>query len=207
MRKENGGLLLGPYERGAPCCYMDGPSDQSEYELLPGGPRPSRPPYRDGDWRVLPSAKSASRKSIMAPSPLCQRFADHRSRLGEAELLAQRRPFLRRHCRWRCGVAIGRVDRRGRTLDRHDGRRSPPLRALRHARLSQSEERRSLCQVQSIVFGEIYISFVDPRMPDNSLASFSKSATDMAVPDGLFGEATKVVTAPWAAISKSTGNL
>ena len=34
MREENGGLLLGPYEKGAPCCYMDGPSDQSEYELF-----------------------------------------------------------------------------------------------------------------------------------------------------------------------------
>ncbi len=34
MREENGGLLLGPYEHGAPCCYMDGPSDQSEYELF-----------------------------------------------------------------------------------------------------------------------------------------------------------------------------
>lgn len=34
MREENGGLLLGPYEAGAPCCYVDGPSDQSEYELF-----------------------------------------------------------------------------------------------------------------------------------------------------------------------------
>ncbi|MBI2717176.1 MAG: GcvT family protein [Rhizobiales bacterium] len=34
MREENGGLLLGPYEHGAPCCYMDGPSEQSEYELF-----------------------------------------------------------------------------------------------------------------------------------------------------------------------------
>jgi dimethylglycine dehydrogenase len=34
MREENGGLLLGPYEQGAPCCYVDGPSDQSEYELF-----------------------------------------------------------------------------------------------------------------------------------------------------------------------------
>ncbi len=34
MREENGGLLLGPYEHGAPCCYVDGPSDQSEYELF-----------------------------------------------------------------------------------------------------------------------------------------------------------------------------
>lgn len=34
MREENGGLLLGPYEKGAPCCYIDGPSDDSEYELF-----------------------------------------------------------------------------------------------------------------------------------------------------------------------------
>ncbi len=34
MREENGGLLLGPYEKGAPCCYVDGPSDGSEYELF-----------------------------------------------------------------------------------------------------------------------------------------------------------------------------
>ena len=34
MREENGGLLLGPYEKGAPCCYMDAPSDHSEYELF-----------------------------------------------------------------------------------------------------------------------------------------------------------------------------
>ena len=34
MREEAGGLLLGPYEIGAPCCYVDGPSDQSEYELF-----------------------------------------------------------------------------------------------------------------------------------------------------------------------------
>ena len=34
MREENGGLLLGPYEVGAPCCYVDGPSAESEYELF-----------------------------------------------------------------------------------------------------------------------------------------------------------------------------
>ncbi len=34
MREENGGLLLGPYEHGAPCCYVDGPSENSEYELF-----------------------------------------------------------------------------------------------------------------------------------------------------------------------------
>lgn len=35
MREERGGLLLGPYEKGAPCCYLDGPRDDCEYELFP----------------------------------------------------------------------------------------------------------------------------------------------------------------------------
>ena len=34
MREEAGGLLLGPYEVGAPACYVDGPSEESEYELF-----------------------------------------------------------------------------------------------------------------------------------------------------------------------------
>src|SRR3984957_6160498 len=34
MREEAGGLLLGPYEVGAPACYVDGPSPDSEYELF-----------------------------------------------------------------------------------------------------------------------------------------------------------------------------
>ena len=34
MREEAGGLILGPYEPGAPCCYVDGPSKESEYELF-----------------------------------------------------------------------------------------------------------------------------------------------------------------------------
>jgi dimethylglycine dehydrogenase len=34
MREEAGGLLLGPYEKGAPVCYVDGPDPQSEYELF-----------------------------------------------------------------------------------------------------------------------------------------------------------------------------
>src|SRR5579871_1187970 len=35
MREEAGGLLLGPYEVGAPICYPKGPSANSEYELFP----------------------------------------------------------------------------------------------------------------------------------------------------------------------------
>ena len=34
MREEAGGLLLGIYEQGAPACYIDGPSDDCQYELF-----------------------------------------------------------------------------------------------------------------------------------------------------------------------------
>jgi len=34
MREEAGGLILGPYEKGAPVCYVNGPSKDSEYELF-----------------------------------------------------------------------------------------------------------------------------------------------------------------------------
>ena len=34
LREENGGFILGPYEKGAPCCYVDGPDPRAEYELF-----------------------------------------------------------------------------------------------------------------------------------------------------------------------------
>ncbi|NNE23054.1 MAG: GcvT family protein, partial [Rhizobiales bacterium] len=34
MREEAGGLILGPYEPGAPVCYVDGPDEKAEYELF-----------------------------------------------------------------------------------------------------------------------------------------------------------------------------
>ena len=36
LREEAGGLLLGIYEKGAPVCYIDGPSDDCQYELFNG---------------------------------------------------------------------------------------------------------------------------------------------------------------------------
>ena len=51
MREEAGGLLLGPYEQGAPACYVDGPHPQSEYELF------------DADLdRLAPHIESAMRR-------------------------------------------------------------------------------------------------------------------------------------------------
>ena len=34
LREENRGFILGPYEKGAPCCYVDGPPVSAEYELF-----------------------------------------------------------------------------------------------------------------------------------------------------------------------------
>jgi len=51
MREERGGLLLGPYEKGAPACYVDGPVEDCEYELFP----------EDID-RLMPHVESAIRR-------------------------------------------------------------------------------------------------------------------------------------------------
>ena len=49
LREENGGFILGPYEHGAPCCYMDGPDANSEYELFQEDLEPARAAYRGRD--------------------------------------------------------------------------------------------------------------------------------------------------------------
>ena len=36
LREEAGGMILGIYERGAPCCYVDGPAEACENELFQG---------------------------------------------------------------------------------------------------------------------------------------------------------------------------
>ena len=51
MREEAGGLLLGPYEVGAPACYLKGPGADSEFELF----------NSDLD-RLLPHIESAIRR-------------------------------------------------------------------------------------------------------------------------------------------------
>ncbi len=51
MREEAGGLLLGPYEKGAPACYLDGPDAESEYEL-----------FNDDLDRLTPHIESAIRR-------------------------------------------------------------------------------------------------------------------------------------------------
>ena len=51
MREERGGLILGPYEVGAPACYVDGPDENAERELFEG----------DLD-RLMPHIESAIRR-------------------------------------------------------------------------------------------------------------------------------------------------
>ncbi len=52
MREEAGGLLLGPYEVGAPVCYVDGPSADSEYELFQEDIERLEPHIEDAIMRV-----------------------------------------------------------------------------------------------------------------------------------------------------------
>lgn len=51
MREEAGGLILGPYEKGAPACYLDGPDEKSEYEL-----------FQEDIERLMPHIESAIRR-------------------------------------------------------------------------------------------------------------------------------------------------
>ena len=141
MREEAGGLLLGPYEKGAPACYLDGPDPDAEYELFNAGPGSAhathrvRHPPRAGLRRTRHQANLQRRHPLHA-----RRQPHHRPGMGLAELLAERRPQLRHHRRRRRRLAACRVDRRGRTLHRHAGGRSAPLRRLRHPRLPQGED-------------------------------------------------------------------
>ncbi len=60
MREERGGLLLGPYEKGAPACYINGPKPDAEFELFQGGSGAAGTPYRERHLpRPSPLARSA----------------------------------------------------------------------------------------------------------------------------------------------------
>ncbi|WP_299439523.1 FAD-dependent oxidoreductase [uncultured Rhodospira sp.] len=52
MREENGGLLLGPYEKGAPCCYADDPHPNTEWELFQGDLERLEPHIEGAIFRV-----------------------------------------------------------------------------------------------------------------------------------------------------------
>ena len=70
MREEAGGLLLGPYEIGAPACYVDGPSSESEYELFQEDLERLGPYIETAIARVPAFGEVGVRRSITAPSPI-----------------------------------------------------------------------------------------------------------------------------------------
>ena len=147
MREEAGGLLLGPYEKGAPACYVDGPSSDSEYELFPEDLDRLAPAHRNRDRARSRVRRGRRQEGLQRRHRLhAGRFADRWTSAGREKLLAQRRPFVRRHRGRRRRLAARRVDRRRRADHRHARRRSAPLRPLRGCRLSHRKERGGLRQ-------------------------------------------------------------
>ena len=63
MREEAGGLILGPYEDGAPCCYLNGPSKDSEYELFQED-LDRLMPHIEGAYHRVPAFKEVGVKKV-----------------------------------------------------------------------------------------------------------------------------------------------
>ena len=63
MREEAGGLILGPYEDGAPACYVEGPSKNSEYELFQED-LDRLAPHIEGAIHRVPAWRSWCQKSL-----------------------------------------------------------------------------------------------------------------------------------------------
>ena len=92
MREEAGGLILGPYEKGAPACYVDGPGDDSEYELFQEDLERLEPHIESAIERV-PAFGEVGVKKVSAmqllPATAGLQQSNHRSGMGCAEFLAK----------------------------------------------------------------------------------------------------------------------
>src|SRR5262245_10200304 len=82
MREEAGGFILGAYEAGAPCCYLDGPEEQSEYELFQENLERLTPHIEAALPASQRSARWGSRRSTTAPSPTHRTVARSSGRRG-----------------------------------------------------------------------------------------------------------------------------
>ena len=69
MREETGGLLLGPYEKGAPACFMDGPPDDFENDLFPADLERLEPHIEAAINRVPAFAELGVKDVINGPIP------------------------------------------------------------------------------------------------------------------------------------------
>ena len=144
MREEAGGLLLGPYEKGAPACYVDGPSDEAEYELFQEDLERLMPHIETAIARVPAFGEVGIKKVYNGAIPYTP---DGTPIVGPAwglkNFWLNEGHSLRRHRGRRRRLAARRMDRRGRADDRHAGRRSAPLRPLRdQAAISRRRTRR-----------------------------------------------------------------
>jgi dimethylglycine dehydrogenase len=127
MREENGGLLLGPYEHGAPVCYVDGPSDHSEYELFQEDLERLGPHIETAIARVPAFGEVGIKKiynGAIAYTP------DGSPIVGPAWDVPN----------WGGWLAIGRVDHCGRADHRYAWRRSPAVWAVCVSWLPAREE-------------------------------------------------------------------
>ena len=148
MREENGGLLLGPYEKGAPCLLCRRPvGRQSEYELFQEDLERLAPHIETAIARVPAFGEVGIKKvyngaiaytpdgsPIVGPAWDLQNFW-----LNEGHSFGVT-------AAGGAGWQLAEWIVEGEPTDRHDGRRSAPLRPLCDARLSQGEERGGLCQ-------------------------------------------------------------
>ena len=132
-----------PTRRARPVCYVDGPDEESEYELFQEDLERLSRISRRAIVRVPAFGEVGIKKvynGAIAYTPDGSPIVG--PGLGPEEFLAERGPLLRRHGGRRRGLAARRMDRRWRADHRHDGRRPAPLRPLRLARLPAARRTR-----------------------------------------------------------------
>ena len=150
MREENGGLILGPYEHGAPVLLCRRPGRRSEYELFQEDLDRLAPHIEAAMVRVPAFGEVGIKKvynGAIAYTP------DGSPIIGPAWGL--RNVWLNEGHSFGVTAAGGAGWQlaewivEGEPFDRHDGRRPAPLRPLCRARLPQGQERGGLSPTSS----------------------------------------------------------
>ena len=111
FREERMGWILGPYEKHAPACFVDGVPASFEKDLFPGDLERIMPHVEAAMARV-PSFENAGIKDIVN-GPISYTPDGNPMvgpRIRASQFLAVRRPQLRRDRRGRCGLAVGGMD-------------------------------------------------------------------------------------------------
>ena len=103
MREEAGGLLLGPVREGGTGVLCRRTGCRRRIRTVPGRPRAAGTAHRVGHEPGPGVCRSRREESLQRRHRLyARRQSDHRSGLGSAQLLVQRRPFVRHYRRrWR----------------------------------------------------------------------------------------------------------